>query len=667
MPAPRPPWPWQATTPALRQAEHAECGLVALGMLMAHHGHALPLAALRAMGGDPRLGSTLAGLRRIARAEGFTAIARRVEPAQFHDGKLPALVHLRFVHFAVLEAAGPWGYRLNDPALGPLWLTPAEFDRDFTGLALWLEGGKPPARPRGWPMLAQARRWLAPALPGLCRAAGLALAGALAAGGAALAAGQALEAAIAGQHAAALLGGSALGLAAGLLLPVAARRRALRALQRAVRHAAMATLRDAVASTRTGLLRPGPTEARLAAARGLAQPVLLQAATSLPALLALTACAVALHPAAGAGLTLLLAGSLALAVLPALWRGGRSARTDPGGLPCHGFGADLLRDPGEWKTAALDDELFTHIAGTHAIETDDALQANHARARLAVLAEGLAVLRLLLPLGLLGAGLLAPGTALALAVVAAAMEAPMRRFAQGFGLAGLTETLHLLADRPARDAPPAAAPGAAAPGLVIEGLHWPADAAVLEDLALRLAPGGSLAITGPSGAGKTALLRLAAGLIEPGAGSVTLDGRPTTALPPGMALLVDGAPFILAGATLRETLLLGLPLPDAAVIEALDAVGLAEMVAARGGLDLMLLRGGAELSGGQRRRLALARALLRNPRLLLVDGAFDALETPLAARIMARLAQQGRSVMVVTAREDIAALAADRLALEAPA
>ena len=142
---------------------------------------------------------------------------------------------------------------------------------------------------------------------------------------------------------------------------------------------------------------------------------------------------------------------------------------------------------------------------------------------------------------------------------------------------------------------------------------------VLSGLDLEVRPGEFLSIVGKSGCGKSTLLRLIAGLDQPSAGSVTVDGQPADRAGDRLRIMFQ-EPRLLPWATVAGNVAVGLrggPDPRA-VAEALDSVQLADKA------DFWP----AQLSGGQRQRAALARALVSHPGLLLLDeplGALDAL------------------------------------------
>ena len=163
--------------------------------------------------------------------------------------------------------------------------------------------------------------------------------------------------------------------------------------------------------------------------------------------------------------------------------------------------------------------------------------------------------------------------------------------------------------------------GAHGAGYDAGGLHS------LDPVDLRSAAGSRIGVTGPSGSGKSVLLDLLAGLREPTTGFVTYDGVDLRDLRPEAArarvALVRG-PDVFAG-TVADNLRVWQPTATAAELtHALAAVGLLDVVRRLPhGMQTPLAGGGAPLSDGQARRLALARALVARPGLLLIDGLLD--------------------------------------------
>jgi ATP-binding cassette subfamily C protein CydC len=155
-------------------------------------------------------------------------------------------------------------------------------------------------------------------------------------------------------------------------------------------------------------------------------------------------------------------------------------------------------------------------------------------------------------------------------------------------------------------------------------------------LAFRLEPGDAVVMTGPSGSGKTTLLMQIAGLAA--SKGVTVCG-----LQPrhwsdkqfrDMVTMVPQRSVLIAG-TVRENMLFASDVSDDQIWQALQAVALDDVITERGGLAATLGEAGRGLSGGQARRLVLARAILKRPELLLLDEPTEGLDQQTAVRVLA--------------------------------
>ena len=194
-------------------------------------------------------------------------------------------------------------------------------------------------------------------------------------------------------------------------------------------------------------------------------------------------------------------------------------------------------------------------------------------------------------------------------------------------------------------------------------------------LGTHLPPGTRVALIGASGTGKTTLVERLLGLrtVEPG--TELIDGQDVATIPLAVRRATFGwAPqdaALLAG-TIRDTLALGDPLVDDAVMwKALVDVALADVIEALpNGLDSWIGEHGVRLSGGERRRLALARAYLAPAPWLLLDEPTEGLdadtERRVAGRLSARLARTGQGLIMVSHRPAMVALCDRRIAV-APA
>ena len=195
------------------------------------------------------------------------------------------------------------------------------------------------------------------------------------------------------------------------------------------------------------------------------------------------------------------------------------------------------------------------------------------------------------------------------------------------------------------------------------------DQPLLEHLTFHVDPDRTVALVGATASGKSTLTTLLTRLVDPQDGRVTVDGVDLRDLARGeLAELVSIVPqtAFLFDDTVRGNITLGADVSDAEVWEALRAAqGDGFVAALPDGLDTRLGERGTSLSGGQRQRISLARALVRRPRLLILDDATSAVDPEVEARILAALRETrtGCTLVVVAYRKATIGLADEVLYL----
>jgi ATP-binding cassette subfamily B multidrug efflux pump len=204
------------------------------------------------------------------------------------------------------------------------------------------------------------------------------------------------------------------------------------------------------------------------------------------------------------------------------------------------------------------------------------------------------------------------------------------------------------------------------------GFHYPgAEAPVLCNISLRATAGQTTAIIGSTGSGKTTLLSLIPRLFDATEGAVLVDDVDVRDMDPELLWsrigLVPQKPYLFSGTVASN---LRHAKPDATDEELWDALEIAQakefVTAMPGGLDARIAQGGSNVSGGQRQRLAIARALVRRPGIYLFDDSFSALDLATDARLRAALAPvtADATVLIVAQRVSTISRADQILVLE---
>ena len=189
-----------------------------------------------------------------------------------------------------------------------------------------------------------------------------------------------------------------------------------------------------------------------------------------------------------------------------------------------------------------------------------------------------------------------------------------------------------------------------------------AEAPVLSGINFRSLAGQTTAIVGSTGSGKTTLVNLVARLVDVSSGAVLVGGVDVRELDPEILWtrigLVPQKPYLFTG-TVASNLRYGKPdATDDELWEALEVAQAADFVSAMPGkLDAAISQGGANVSGGQRQRLAIARALVRKPDIYLFDDSFSALDLATDARLRAALEPYTTEATVIVVAQRVSTIA----------
>lgn len=671
-------------TPTLIQMETVECGAACLGIILGYYGCYIPLEELRTSCGVTRDGASALGILRGSKIYGLEGHGYRRELDQLFDEALPFIAHWGFNHFVVIEGFGRNKVYINDPAYGPRKISYGELDACFTGVVLTFtktpEFKKTPAPPLFSSVFFQriaVMKWGI-----IC----LILIGILLV---------ALQLSLAGFSQIFidyLLEGKLLtwkwyflivmGVVCGLIF-------LLNAIKQEVLNRFYVKL-SLMFSTQFfwhAISLPisffaqrfsGEIASRMTLNEGVALALVKVVTDGILSLLVASIFGFALFYYD----TLIACVALAIVLLNVfliyvLYRVRQDAyacyQQEISKSNAYAIGG--LRSIETIKATSSESKFFSRWAGYYAkvLNTVQVMTRWDAIGGVAPIVLGNIVNLTVIMIGIwrIMNGHLTIGMLVAIQILLQNFTAPV------FYLMGLMQTIQLLKVDSARledvlknpidpylanskDSPPTQTSGAGK----LEGyLHLknvsfgftPNVTPILHDINLNLSPGKSVALIGPTGCGKSTIAKLIGGLYHPLGGEILIDGTPCHEIPRTMitnSLAVVEQENSLFSATVTDniTLMEAFPVQSDLIRAAQDACIHEEILKRKGGYELLLEANGGNLSGGQQQRIQIARALYRNPVILILDEATSALDSATEAEVIKNIRRRGCACLMVAHR-----------------
>ncbi|MBP0448678.1 NHLP family bacteriocin export ABC transporter peptidase/permease/ATPase subunit [Kitasatospora sp. RG8] len=667
--------------PVIFQMEALECGAASLAMILAHYKRYVPLEELRVACGVSRDGSKASNVLKAARRYGLTATGRRMDTEALSKLAPPAILFWEFNHFVVLNGfgrrLGKDVVHLNDPGSGPRVVNLADFNESFTGVVLTMspgEGFRPggrrpgvlasmPTRLRGsWGLLALSAyasvllAVVGVAYPALTRA----FVNSILLGG-----DRSFLTAFFGLMAATVMATGVLTfLRQAFLLRLRISNATINS-SRFLRHVFRLPINFFVQRS------PADISSRVQSNDQVAVTLSNDLSSTLVNALVVVVYACLLW-AYDPWLTVLsvslsLLNIVALRTVARIRAGGVSRlATDEAQLLNTSYsGLQLIET---MKATGGENTFFRRWAKEQSVVVTGQQRIGVPSAVMAVVAPALASVTtsLLLLIGGLEAvkGDLTVGLLVAFQALVSAFVSPIAQLiavaqrVQDFAVQ-VTRLRDVENYRPeprpaASDAPAGRLAGNLTFDRVTFGYN-PLDAPLVSEFSFAVGPGRQVALVGGSGSGKSTAVRLISGLYRPWEGSVDIDGLPRDGIAPEVLSasvgFVDQDVFLFEGTVRDNITLWDTSIPDDQVIAALRDAAVYDVVSSRpGGIYAQVEEDGRNFSGGQRQRLEIARALVRNPRLLVLDEATSALDAETELLIMNSIRRRGCATVVVAHR-----------------
>nr|WP_305984352.1 NHLP family bacteriocin export ABC transporter peptidase/permease/ATPase subunit [Roseibium sp. MMSF_3544] len=665
--------------PTVLQMEAAECGAASLSMVLAHHGRFLPLETLREACGVSRDGSKATNILKAARQNGMTAKGFKAEPDMLAKISLPAIIFVDFCHFLVLEGFNKTHFFLNDPANGRRKVDQERFDAMFTGVVLVFEPGPDFVKTDDRPSLAKALfartkglrssiffvflASLALILPGLAIP---------------IFSSVFVDQILVQGHdnwLLPLLGGMALTFLLRFALSELQRLQLIKAhAQLAVRETRrmfihLLKLPIAFFGTRFA----GDIATRLDLSTGLAGLLTGDIAASFLSLITgvfFLGLMLSYSPLITACVVLLSLFSIVAVVLAGKQAAEGHRKLSVEGGKLHGVALSGLADMESYKAAGSEDAFFQRWAGSQTkildIEQDLGKRLLLTQ-NLPVLLNALTTAAILVLGGrAVMNGSMTIGSLVAFQSLAVSFSAPLLTLT---GMVTSFQEIRSYTDRiedvvrhPVdRRFEPALERGIAPEDtgtLEVENISFgylPLADPLIEGFSLSVAPGGSVALVGASGSGKSTIGRLVAGLLTPTAGEVRIGGMPIRSWPrnklANCVSYLDQEIVLFEGSVRENVSMWDETLSEEQIIVAAKDAQIHDVISSRaGGYDSLVAQDGVNFSGGQRQRLEIARALATNPDILVLDEATSALDAICEVDIMRAIKARGITLVVIAHR-----------------
>jgi ABC-type bacteriocin/lantibiotic exporter with double-glycine peptidase domain len=646
-------------TPTILQMEWVECGAASLAMILAYYGLWIPLEQLRVACGVSRDGTKASNMLKAARRFGLAAKGFRKEPNTLHELPMPCIIHWNFNHFVVLEGLDDKRAYLNDPAIGRRFVDLAEFDAAFTGVVLAMEPGpefrKAGRAPAVFPVLARELRHSRPAVILLLAVSvALAVPGVIIPAFAKIFVDDILIENLRGWFAPLLIGMAA--TAAGRALVAALQQSLLLRLQTKLSVSMVSRFLWHLLALPMEFFtqrHAGDVASRVAANEQVARLLSGGLATNVLNLVSLVffAAAMAVYDLALAamcvGIALLNVVALKL-VSRHLVDINRSLALERGKL--YGSTISIVRTIETLKASGLEDDAFSRWAG---------FQAKLLNMEPTAIILGIGGLRVI-------DGALTIGSLVAFQSLMVSFAGPINALVQLAGgfqavkadLARLEDVLNYPIESVAGRTSTADSVPKLSGRIELRDIQFgysPLEPPLIDGLSLTLEPGMRIALVGGSGSGKSTVGRLICGLIKPWSGEIRYDGVPLQGVPPEVfansVAYVDQDIFLFEGSVRDNLTLWDLTVPESNVTQALKDASIHDDIAARpGNYDCYVGEGGTNFSGGQRQRVEIARALVGNPSVLVLDEATAALDPYTEQLIDDNLRRRGCACIIIAHR-----------------